>query len=121
MSSLLQHAKAELRAAGLFDPDADFDGLVAQNVVALMETFVAAGHSGTSGEFTVALFRKLARGIAITPLTGEDDEWEDRSVENSGQPLWQNKRASTVFKTLDKAWDVEDETLAPITFPYTPK
>ena len=127
MSSLLKFTKAELRAAGLFDTDADYDGLVASNVVSLMETFVAAGHSGGSAELTLQAFDKLARHMPLTPLTGEDDEWEDRS-DMSGYPLWQNKRCTSVFKDNEHAWAVRDPSTASdlgdgrcydVTFPYT--
>lgn len=129
MSSLLQKAKTELRSAGLFAPDADYDGMVAHSVVSLMETFVAAGHSGGSAEITLALFERLAHHKPITPLTGEDSEWEDRS-EMSGFPLWQNNRYSSVFKNKQRAWIVlepsrslerspGDGKIKDITFPYT--
>jgi hypothetical protein len=129
MSTLVQFTKSELRAAGLFDADADYEGAVAACVTALMETFVAYGQSGGSAEQVLALFTKLAKHRPITPLTGEDDEWDDRS-EMSGYPLWQNKRDSRVFKGgRDGAFDtwmvlepgsrVGDGKVRPIfSFPY---
>lgn len=121
MSSLLNHAKSELRAAGLFAPDADYNGEVAVAVIALVELFASQGHSGGSADATVAIFAKLASFKPLLPLTGEDDEWIDRSVE-SGYPLWQNNRYSSVFKNDKIAWDVKlmDGRL-PITFPYAVK
>jgi hypothetical protein len=130
MSSLLKFTKAELRSAGLFDTDADYDGLVASNVVSLMETFVAAGHSGGSARLTISAFERLVNHKPLTPLTGDDDEWDDRSA-MSDYPLWQNKRCHSVFKDgHDRAWIVRDpapvaaEHLGDgrctyITFPYT--
>ena len=129
MSSLLQHTKSELRRAGLFDPDADYDGEVAVQVTALMETLVAYGHSGGSLAQTLEFFNRVANHKPITPLTGEDDEWDDRSEEN-GSPLWQNTRCLFVFKNEDKAWIVleapggngatlGDGRVKYITFPYT--
>jgi hypothetical protein len=120
MSELVKFAKAELRAAGLFDADADYGGEVAPCVVAMMETFTAYGHSGGSAEQTLALFSKLATHKPITPLTGEDDEWMDMEPYQPGQSLWQNKRDSRVFKDNDKAWIVTDkDTATIITFPYS--
>ena len=118
MSSLLQHAKSELRRAGLFDPDADFDGEVAVQVVALMETLVAYGHSGGSLRLTLDFFNRVANHKPITPLTGEENEWDDLPVEMS-EPVWQqNNRCLTIFRDKDHAWDSAngDKT---ITFPYT--
>lgn len=118
-STLLQNTKTELRAAGLFDPDADYDGAVAVCVTALMETFVSYGQSGGSAHQVLALFEKLANHKPITPLTGEDNEWIDRSKE-SGYPLWQNNRYASVFKDKASAWVVaDDKKVKYITFPYT--
>ena len=120
MSELVKFAKAELRRAGLFDADADYDGAVGANVVALMETFCAYGHSGGSAAITLALFSKLADHKPITPLTGEDDEWE--IVEHQSKDdlpfRMQNIRCPTVFREGEIAWDTS-KGHKPITFPYT--
>jgi hypothetical protein len=76
MTSLVQHAKRELRSAGLFDADADYNGDVAVIATSLMEVFAAYGHSEGSSAQTLAVFDRLARGKPLTPLTGEDDEWD---------------------------------------------
>lgn len=112
MTSLLQHAKSELRRAGLFEPDADYDGDVAVQVMALMETFCAYGHSGGSAEETVDLFKLLVQGLPLTPLTGEDDEWTNRGG------VWQNDRCPDVFKDEKRAWHVLPSGEVDITFPY---
>jgi hypothetical protein len=116
MSSLLQHAKYELRAAGLFDADADYNGDVAVQATSLMEVFAAYGQSGGSAEQTLAVFEKLARGKPLSPLTGEDDEWYVPSG-TSGQ-IQMNKRFASVVKDDEMAWDVRFGRKA-ITFPYT--
>jgi hypothetical protein len=119
MSSLLQHAKSELRRAGLYDADADFDGDIAVQVENLVQTFVAYGHSGGSAHLTLAYFARVANHKPITPLTGEDDEWTDMEQYQPGEPLWQNKRDGRVFKNNEQAWIIDDKG-APqyITFPY---
>lgn len=116
MTTLLQHAKSELRAAGLFDAGSDFDGDVAVQATSLMETFCAYSHSGGSAEVTLQVFERLARGFPLSPLTGEDDEWE--VPEGRGGQLMINKRCSRVFKDDEMAWDVRKGRVA-ITFPYT--
>lgn len=118
MSELLKHAKFELRTAGLFDADADYDGAIATSVVALMETFCAYGHSGESAEQTIDVFTRLVNGKPLTALTGEDDEWTDVSEAN-GSPMWQNRRCGSVFKDNKAAWDIDKPGhRVPITFPY---
>lgn len=118
MSTLLQDTKSELRRAGLFDPDADFDGDVAACVTAMMQTFVAYGHSGGSAEATLQVFDRLARHLPLAPLTGEDDEWMNPG-DGPDETLVQNIRCSRVFKAGDLAFDVKHGR-TPITFPYTP-
>lgn len=126
MSTLLQNAKTELRAAGMFDLDADYGGTPAFNVVSLIETFLAAGHSGGSADITLAAFERLVRHKPLTPLLGDDGEWTDRSA-MYGRPLWQNNRYPRVFKDKKNAWIVLDQEgselgdgqVKYITFPYT--
>jgi hypothetical protein len=116
MTTLLQHSKAELRAAGLFDDDSDFNGEIAVQVTALMETLYAYNHSGSSLAMTLDVFDKVARHMPLTPLTGEDDEWE--AVGGTDQ-LVINKRCRQVFKDDAMAWDVRKGRIA-IRFPYSP-
>jgi hypothetical protein len=119
MSSLLQHAKAELRRAGLYDADADFDGDIAVQVENLVQTFVAYGHSGGSAYMTLKFFERVANHKPLTPLTGEDDEWRDLESHQPGQSLWQNVRDSRVFKDKTNAWIIDDKgAMTYITFPY---
>lgn len=115
MTTLLQHAKSELRAAGLFDDTADYNGDVAVQVMALMETLCAYSHSGGSQGQTLGIFSQLANHMPLTPLTGDDDEWE--AVGGTDQ-LVINKRCRQVFKDADMAWDVRRGRIA-VTFPYS--
>lgn len=119
MSSLLQHAKFELRAAGLFDSDSDFNGDVAVQATALMEVFAAYGHSGASAEQTLDAFARLARGMPLTPLTGEDDEWKQPDGVKDSQ-MQVNRRCHFIFKDDELAWDVRVGR-KPLTFPHQPK
>ena len=56
----------------------------------------------------------------LTPLTGEDDEWCDQSEMSGGEPLWQNKRYSAVFKDGTRAYDVNNHKVD-IEFPFLPE
>lgn len=59
--SLLDHANKELQRVGLFDEDADYDGMLGDAVMELITVFANQGHSGMSAEMTIQLFEKLAR------------------------------------------------------------
>lgn len=96
MSNLKQHAELELRMAGFLSKDTDYNGMIGEAVLELMDTFSKQGHSGTSASITVSLFEKLARYEPLGPLTGADEEWSEASSN-----LWQNKRNTAVFKQED--------------------
>ena len=91
-SRLLKHTKNELALAGLLDTE---EG---QCVVELVETIVKYEIASNllAKEMTLRRFLRLARYKNLTPLTDNPDEWIDRS-EESGYPLWQNKRNPKVF------------------------
>ena len=142
MSNLVEHAKVELDKAGLFDETNDFYGGTTGNaVLELIEKFSEQGHSGASAGIVAGLFARLAKYDVISPITGEDDEWNDIS-EEMGQILHQNKRCSSLFKRADnkvsnsdaiifrgeESWDtftgkVEDISSSQFIkgFPFTPK
>lgn len=129
MSALVEFARSELKAAGLFDKDSDYGGMLAEAVMKLIEVHSAEGHSGFSNGMAVNLFERLARFEPITPLTGADDEWVE-----VGTDVWQNRRCSHVFKNTEGAYDIDgrifrrpngvsftsSESRVPVTFPYTP-
>jgi len=107
------------------------DKWVQENVLELLRVFSAQGHSGFSAPVVVDMFKKLAMQEPLTPLTGNDDEWN-----YVGDDTWQNMRASHVFKTGDgAAYDIEGkifrepsgacytsrDSFVDIEFPYTPK
>jgi len=88
----------ELKRAGLFDKDSDYEGMIGEAVQELLTVFGKQGHSGMSASYVAMLFKKLVDGDVLSPLNSiEDapDEWNDVSDE-----LWQNRRCSAVF--LDK-------------------
>ena len=135
MSKLLNHAKKELALLGYKLPEeyeeGDPDKWICDNILELIEVFSKQGHSGTSAPYTIGMFFKLASYEPITPLTGEDSEWEKIDFQT-----WQNVRCSRVFKTTDgKVFDVNGkifeepdgaryscgDSIVDITFPYTPQ
>lgn len=60
MSNLVNHAQKELDKVGLFDKDADYDGMLGEAVLELITTFANQGHSGMSAQMTRELFYKLS-------------------------------------------------------------
>jgi len=93
MSNLIKHAERELKLAGLFDKDSDYNGMLGDAVMELMKVFSNQGHSGMSASMVSSLFDKLSRFKQLTPLTFKDDEWNE-----PGENSYQNKRRSSVFK-----------------------
>ena len=96
MSELVKHAKRELELAGLFDKDSDYNGMLGNAALEIIEVFARQGHSGYSASVTTSIVEKLMRYEPLTALTYNPDEWNDVS-EMSNKPMWQNKRKSSVF------------------------
>jgi len=130
MSNSRSYAERELRIAGLYDPDSDYDGALPESVLELLDVFARQGHSGAGAARVASLFSRLVRFEPLSPLTGDADEWEE--VDDG---LWQNRRCARVFKTKDGAYDAEGrvfgepsgasyvcgDSRVPVTFPYTPR
>lgn len=112
--SLVEYAKGELNRV-----DLEYDGEVGKAALAIVELFSTQGHSGGSAAITISVVERLLRFRPLTPLSGEDDEWTE-----VGPQLWQNKRSPSVFKDLERAWDIdlpcEGQRWQTITFPYMP-
>lgn len=109
MSTLTKSAKAELKLAGLLSKDKDggvYNGMIGKAVLELTEVFAKQGHSGMSSSLTLDVFDKVARHHPLSPLTGEDSEWEE--VENG---FFQNKREFAVFKSEEQGVSYIDAIL----------
>jgi hypothetical protein len=109
MSNLVTYAKEELTRAGLFDEDSDYNGMLGNAALEIIEVFAKQGHSGYSASVVTSLVEKLMRYEPLTPLTYAPDEWNDVS-EESNTPMWQNRRKPTTF-SLDGGkthYDLDD-------------
>ncbi len=96
-SNYIHHAKRELEFAGydLEQKEEDPNKWICKNIIELLSVFSNQGHSGFSAPYCISMFEKLARFEPLTPLTGEDEEWNHICSESD---TYQNKRCGTVFK-----------------------
>lgn len=102
MSNLVDYAKEELKRIGMIDSGEPYNDAVAKAILDLIELFASQGHSGFTAPYTVNAFKRLAMFKPLSPLTGEDSEW------NEIEPgFYQNKRYSSVFKKDGKVYDCD--------------
>lgn len=129
MSNLVDYAKEELNRIGMIDSGEPYNDVVTKAILDLIELFASQGHSGFTAPYTVNVFERLAMFKPLTPLTGEESEWNEIAPGH-----YQNKRYSAVFKEKDgKAYNIEGkiftddgedwysskDSLIEINFPYT--
>ena len=128
MSNLIDYAKDELKRIGMIDSGEPYNDLATKAILDLVELFDYQGHSGFSASYVVSTFSRLAMFKPLSPLTGEDDEWNDEGY------CIQNKRYSAVFKDKDgtayniegkvftddgEVWYTCKDSKVNVTFPYT--
>lgn len=115
--SIISHAKSEMELAG-------FSAREAEHMAKVMELFFDEWDSGGAVHIMAPILTRCIAGKPLTPLTGEDWEWNDVS-EYSPAPAWQNARCSTVFKEYRDgvlvAYDIDTPGRPPISFPYMPE
>ena len=105
---LTDHAQEELKIAGLFDKDSDYEGMIGEAVLELIQTMAKQGHSGFSAGMVRELFNKLSNYETLTPITENPDEWMDvndycKDIEKG--TLYQSKRNPAIFsKDGLKTW-----------------
>ena len=69
---------------------------IQESVLELLTTFGHQGHSGMSAPFCIEYFRRLASFGLLSPLTGNDEEWNE--IEKGH---FQNIRSGNVFKNVE--------------------
>lgn len=100
VSRLEEHAERELRAAGMFDADGDYNGSLGRDVMDLMRAFCGRGHSGGSAHAVLGAFDRVARWQNLTPITNNPDEWMDVAeivADQNPARLWQSRRNPALF------------------------
>lgn len=124
---MVEWAKKELELLG--GQDDEMQQMINKNILQMVETFCEQGHTGFSASYALGIITRLLDWKPITPLTGEDDEWND-----VGRGTQQNKRCSAVFRENGEAYYIEGKVFSdnggkswftnrnsrvPVTFPYT--
>ena len=134
MSNLVEWAKSELDR--LVKDDDELQKAINKDILEIVEKFSEQGHSGFSASYTLSIIKRLLDWKPITPLTGEESEWNDVPSYDDGSNTQQNKRCSAVFrKNFDnstayyidgkvfsddggKTWFTSRDSRVPVTFPY---
>ena len=111
MSTLLEHAKRELKLAG-YDiteegcnsQEHGYANMCAKAAYELVELLSKQGHSGMSVGITLSLFNKLAKWDVLTPITNNPNEWSEYTTGR-----FQNIRKSSCFSVdnLKTYYDID--------------
>lgn len=133
MSELINFAKSELDIIGMKEDSSEAENLaMREHILQMVKVFSDEGHSGFSANYAVAILQKLLKFEPLSPLTGEDSEW---NLISEKENLYQNKRCSHVFKENGKAYDINGKVFVQengsaytsndskvyVDFPYIPK
>lgn len=131
MSNLKTYAIDELTRIGMYGSGDEMNDAMCDHILKMVDVFAEEGHSGFSAEYAIGILQKLLRWQPLSPLTGEDDEW------NEEDGFFQNKRCSRVLKNEKdgQAYDIRGKVFVEpdgvsytsrdsrvdIEFPYVPK
>jgi len=91
-SMFLDWAEKEVKAAGLLDADSDYDGMLGEAVLSLVNVFSEQDHSGMSAAMVKDIFDSLISWKPLTPLTSNPSEWMEVT-----EGLWQSRRNPACF------------------------
>lgn len=110
--SLIDHAKSELAAINFGEDDS-------RVMIEILEKFFDQWDSGGAVWAVAPVLQRLIAGKALSPLTGEDNEW---FIHDCDGMYAQNMRCSSVFKSTKDgpAYDIDVSGRPNITFPYWP-
>jgi hypothetical protein len=92
-----EFAKKEMDIIGLTDED-EMNGAMRKHILHMVKEFADEGHSGFSAPYALSILQKVLAYKPLSPLTGEDSEWNDMSDYGRGDNMYQNNRYSCVFK-----------------------
>ena len=130
------------------DGEWDYGCACYESALKAYKSLMEDGHSGMSFGFTKQILIRLMNENPLTPLTGEDDEWNEIDLADNGEKLFQNKRKHSLFKRIHPDGTIEyndnnrcvcqddlsdiryhsghgkkifQQYIPPITFPYSPE
>lgn len=135
MTDPKNYAINELTRIGMYGSGDEMNDAMCEHILKMVNVFAEEGHSGFSANYAINILQKLLRFEPLSPLTGEDDEWQ--LCEYSDRETYQNKRLGRVFKEGKdgQAYDIRGKVFVEpngasytsrdsrvyIDFPYTPK
>lgn len=70
-----------------------------EGILKVVKAFSDCGHSGFSASLAIHYLDRLLKFRPLVPLTLEDEEWSEVGIDHK---VYQNNRASNVFKSEDK-------------------
>lgn len=102
-STMTDWARNELQMAGLFDKDSDYEGMLGEAVMELMDRFSEQGHSGFSAGLVSSIFDRLSHHKPLSELTSDPLEWNEvgsqwpaRTSSGTGK-VYQSRRSPDCF------------------------
>ena len=98
---------------GLPNPDYEHDDIqdrMEEYVLEVIDVIDNQGHSGSTHGYFCSMLIPLLKDKPITPLTGNDWEWQRREV--MGDELLQNRRCYSVFKEGNRAYNVHGKAFS---------
>ncbi len=107
MSNLEKHAEFEMKRAGLYDGDSDYNGSIPQCVMKLVKVHAEERHSGGSHAIVLSVFNKVVNFRTLSPITSDPSEWMRVADIGTHEPtgLWQNSRCPSFFSRDEgKTW-----------------
>lgn len=89
-------AKKELDRLIDKNNNCDMQKMMNKQIMEMVKLFCSHGHSGFSASYALNLLKNLLAWKPITPLTGEEIEWNQSVIDPNGTE--QNNRCSAVFR-----------------------
>lgn len=93
--------RRELDASTSNPADAEYGIACYRSALKAFNSLMEDGHSGASLRITKTILHRLIDGEPLTPILGEDDEWQDVSqmgLRDGCIAEYQNRRMSSLFK-----------------------
>ena len=140
---MVEFAKKEMDIIRLTEDD-EMNGEMRKHILHMVEEFADEDHSGFSASYALSILQKVLAYKPLSPLTGEDSEWNYVVESGFGDSFYQNNRHGSVFKEGkdEEAYDIDGkvfwnwytdpktgekskshytckESRVPVTFPYT--